>query len=333
MVSDSRHGADRGALAAGFAALLVPALALAGAGGFALQRALFSNAASAADRAQVAVRSCPGQQVVGELHGGDRVFVIGISAKPTGWLLIRNPQQPSEHWWIDSRFVNTDSPVSGLPTVSCGHQVPLAAGGTSGIATVSAPASTSRAAAPTGSARRSASGSPPSTARPRSPHPATTPAPTSRHGGAPSTPATTAPATTASSSPGTTAPPSTPKSTPDPSPTPAPILGAATAKPTDIWEVDSGSTCTNSPGEPTSSEISVMAQDASQVTLSWNVGPTPRSEAMQRTGDTWTAVLGPFHQGTVSSPTQIVVSVVATGPGGSTRASTTVTLNNCVSFG
>ncbi len=314
------YSGERGAISLGAAALLLPAILVGGVGGYALQHTLSGgdSSTSGSVHGEAAVYPCPGAGVVNQVHDGDRVFVIGVNDQDGDWLLIRNPEQTSEHWWIQQRYVRPDSSVADLPKVGCDDTVTEAAGPLGATATPkpsakpsitptdSASTTTTPTASATAGATTSASQEPGGSTSTHTSHPA--PHPTkSTHTPKPSHhPTTAAPTTT---------------------PTPAPNVTGLSASDTNIWERWNDSSH-YSCGKPSTSSISATATNTTSATMSWR-GAASGSTSMTRQGDTWGAVLGPFDQTTVSSNKSLTVTVTAKGPGGTDHRSTSVTLHDC----
>lgn len=64
----------------------------------------------------VPIYSCPGDGVVGSLHRGDRVLIIG---QADGWLAVRNVRGSGEVVYVEGRHVVADADTSGLPRRDC----------------------------------------------------------------------------------------------------------------------------------------------------------------------------------------------------------------------
>lgn len=64
----------------------------------------------------VPIYSCPGDGVVGSLHRGDRVLIVG---QADGWLAIRNVRGSGEIVYVEAHHVVPDGDTSGLPRRNC----------------------------------------------------------------------------------------------------------------------------------------------------------------------------------------------------------------------
>lgn len=278
--------------------LAVAGVVTAGAVGVALGTSgaidLFDDGAAPAtvEAGAVEYRSCPDGAVLGRLRGGDRVFLTGRD-ESGAWMEVRSPVDQVERVWVRADVVDPDATVD-LPVAGCDGEE-LTATGPGVVVTTSTTSTTVEGEEP-------------------APEETTT--------------TTAAPGPTPTQPPGPG--PTTPTTQPPPPP-PAPVIGTIGRSNTTIWERwadGSNYSCS----QPSSSTISVQVSGATSATVSWNIGPQPRSSVMTRQGDYFFGQLGPFAETTLSAPpssTSITVTVTASGPGGSAQRSTTVTLNDC----
>lgn len=99
----------------------------AGAVGYAVFGADGSSAGSAAGAVAaggavrpVAAYDCPGGAELSTLKGGDRVFMVGrADHEDRGWVQLRNPEVPTEMWWMPEEAVDADDSLDDLPETSC----------------------------------------------------------------------------------------------------------------------------------------------------------------------------------------------------------------------
>lgn len=242
--------------------------------------------------------ACPNRDALGTLSPGDRVFLTGQDGSGD-WVEVRSPAG-SAPVWVRAELVAPDDTVD-LPEVEC-DQGAAPTDPTDTTTTVPGATTTSTEPGATTTTEPGAT---------------TTTTDDSTTTSTPTTP-TTRPNT------GSTTPQTTPQTT-TPA-TPAPSIGPLSRSQTTI--VEQGAGC---PGAA-SSTISSSISGATSATLSWNVGPQPRSKAMQRQGSNFSAVLGPFGLDAVDSPpnsTTVTVTITATGPGGTRTRTTTVSLVDC----
>lgn len=317
------------------AAPLVAALAVTG---FVVQRATSDDATAAValpdNRFAAPVVACPGGPTVDRLHNGDRIFAIGVHDDADGWLLIRNPTDPAEHWYIEARWVSADASTDDLPEIACDDPVPddVPGEGTE----LAAPAEDTTTTEPdestttsTSSSTTTAAPDQTTTTRP-GPGPTPDPGPSPGPGPGPNPD----PGPTPNTDPGPVPDPG-----PDPDPTPpAPTIGRLFAAQPDIAEkwTDSG------PCAPpaTSTIVAEAVTNATSVTMSWS-GAATGSAALKLVGNNWAAKVGPFPFTTIGdgNPTDnrssapIHITVTATGPGGSVSRTTSVTLHDCAYLG
>ncbi len=156
------------------------------------------------------------------------------------------------------------------------------------------------------------------------PDESTTTAPTSETTSTTSTTTTTAPkVTTTTRRQGTT---TTTTSTTTSTTAPPPSISNVVRSPTQIIEQYDGGSC----GGVNVSDIEATGANATSMTMSWAAGPQSGSVTMAKSGSTFTAAFGPFPKETIASATaSIVITLDATGPGGTATRQTSVTLKNC----
>lgn len=298
---------DSGAGGLGMVALLLPAVMAAGVGGFVLQRAVSDDGAAAVElpdnRYAAPVLACPGDPAVSELHNGDRIFAIGVHDELDGWLLIRNPVDPSEHWYIESRWVTADTATDELPEVGCDDPVPVDDGDGSEVAvgpddstTTTDPNESTTTTDPEDSDESTTTTTGPTN---------TTPGPTTPTTQKPNTPTTQTTQTTAA---------------PD---TTQPTVGNLDRQHALIREPNNtGEFCDL--GLPTSTIVSATVTDAGglqSVTLRWSYGGHSWSTPMTLSNGVWRATLGPAPANIVTSGSSVNSnwSVRATDNAGNTR--------------
>lgn len=332
MVRRVRGPRERGAI--GFVGALVSASVLvASAGvGFAVQRVVVDDEPAAlpsVGRVPVPAHPCPGGPEVGTVHHGDRVFAVGVHEELDGWLLIRNPAIPTEQWWVEHRFVQTDGPTGDLPSVTCeGTPVPTESGvdlAAGDVSSTTAPppddvdGEESTTTEPEDLESTSATG-PQSTSDPSAPNPpgpgtsstttteprSSTTAPSRR-----TTTTTTRPPTTT-----TTRPPTTTTAAKD---TSGPSLSVSRSA-AEIWETEPGF-CT---GLAKASTISASATDPSgvaSVRATWSVGNLNENKSLA----SGSAQFGPYPGDTVAHNAQetVIVTVTATDTAGNSTVRTT----------
>jgi hypothetical protein len=101
-------------------AIAVVSLTL-GVGGFWFTHRPADRGASASAVGTVDLFTCPHANAnatsIGQLHGGDRVWLIGISEQR--WGVIRRPGQPELTAWAPLAMLRTDATVGDLPEVRC----------------------------------------------------------------------------------------------------------------------------------------------------------------------------------------------------------------------
>ena len=250
------------------------------------------------------LRPCPGLDPVAALTGGDRVFLTGRS-DDGAWLQLRSPFDEDDRLWIDAALVTGDDSVEGLPVAGCGD-VELAITLPDGSEVIVTPSTTT-------------------TTVPGETTTTTEPGETTTTGATVPGQTTTPPVATTQPPVATTAPPQTTTTT---TTIPAPTIGTITRTPNSIierWDV-APNTCAG----PKTSTISAPVSGATTVTMSWNVGPQPRSKPMTIQGGTASANLGSFNETVAPNVnTTITVTITATGLGGQTTRQTTVLLEDC----
>jgi hypothetical protein len=104
-------------------AIVIGAIILGGAlVGLALERTGFyspiGEPAVAAGLYEVPFYFCPGEDAMGEVHGGDRVFITGKTAD-AGWLELRAPNNVQSRIWVESRYITEDADLGGIPETDC----------------------------------------------------------------------------------------------------------------------------------------------------------------------------------------------------------------------
>lgn len=334
-------GGDRGIGAFVVIGVLFPVV-FGAAGGFALQRAISDDGQPAAaelpaNRFAAPVHDCPDDPRVADVHNGDRVFAIAVHDELDGWLLIRNPIDPTVRWWIESRHVSTDEAIDGLPQVGCGEPIPeremdevtSASDETSTTTEPEAnaePEEDEEEEEDDESSTTSVAGQVTGTSGPAS----TTSSPDDRTTTTQVTTTTTRPrtrptTTTTTTRPTTTTTRPTTTTTTSPPDTTGPSLSISRS-PADIWEQFEG-LCT---GKAKSATLSATASDPSgvaSVQATWSVGNHHESKSL--TGGS--ASFGPYAYGTVAGGEQVSVQVTVTavdGNGNSTVKSTSVTVHS-----
>jgi hypothetical protein len=246
--------------------------------------------AGAVTRSALAYYLCPATGAAGELHDGDRVLVTGVD-ESGDWLQVRDPASLDRRVWVQREYVDPDRELE-VPVADCSTEV-----------------RSFESADPAPTTTTTETTLPSETTEPEVPEETTTTTSPATTTTAPTTTTTTAPTTTT-----TTAP--------------APVIGAITRSPATIIEdwVGYPGTCNG----PTTSSISVPISNASSATMSWNVGPQPRSTSMSAQGGVFSAILGPFDETVVASGNvTITVTITAVGPGGQATKQTTVRLDDC----
>jgi hypothetical protein len=300
----------------------IGAVAAAGAVGLALGYTgtlSFSRGAEASvSTGSLTYFACPNTGALGAFSSGDRVYLTGQD--DTGeWVQVRSPEDSTARVWIRSESVGPDEQVD-LPVAGCSTEIGEFALG-------DAPSTTTTEVVE----------EEPEDEEPVPDEPDQGPT-TTVPGTTPTVPPTIAPTTTAppttvppTTAPSTTVPPTTTTSTTAPAPTIGPVSRSAPS----IYEEDEPGTCTNVVNSVTTSTIQAALTNATSAFLTWS-GVVQGSKPMSLQGGTATAVLGPFGQNAITSAPwarTLTVTIVATGPGGQSSASTTVTLNDCVGFG
>lgn len=290
------------------AAAAVGGIAVAGVAGYAMAASdtidVLGEGTAQVPDATAAYYACPDEAAIGELHRGDRVFITG-QTEDGSWLEVRSPIDLLDRAWVQASIVTPDASVD-LPVVECGltdEELALATGEV--VVDTTTTTSTSTSTTVVGETTTTTAATTTTTAEPQS---------------EPNVPPTTPP-TVPPTNPQT--PPTVPSTTA--APAPAPTLGTISRSETTIWE-DWASVCAS---RDHTSLISVPVQNATSVTLQWNVGPQPRSKPMSVQGGVASAHLGPFDETAVDDPTVVTVTVRAVGAGGQTTRQTTVTLQDC----
>jgi len=105
------------------AALAAGALVVSGGIGLAVGVAGAGENGPGEERAVVALHTCPGEEVVGELRSGDRVWLTGRS-RDGDWLELRDPLDPTLRRWLPAALVDGDGADDELEVVEdCGETV------------------------------------------------------------------------------------------------------------------------------------------------------------------------------------------------------------------
>jgi hypothetical protein len=250
----------------------------------------------------LAYYACPNLGAVGQFHSGDRVYVTGIDESGE-WLQVRAPHDLDDRAWVQREYVDPDEDFEA-PLATCNAEV-------GELALADGPTPTTTTTEPGDEEPDEAD----------EPEPTTTTAPATTTTAATTT-TTAPPATTTTTAPTTTTTTTAPTTTTTTAP--APVIGAIDRNPATITE---DFACAGA----TTSTISVTIDHATAATMSWSVGSSAGSVQMSRSGSTFSAVLGPFGEHVVDGPAylDILVTVTASGPGGSANRSTSVRLNDC----
>ncbi|MEI8237998.1 MAG: hypothetical protein WCI22_01125, partial [Actinomycetota bacterium] len=74
---------------------------------------------------------------IGQLHSGDRVWLIGVSQQR--WGIIRRPGQPTASAWAPLAMLHTDATTGDLPEVRCNVDPATLVATTSTTTTTTAP--------------------------------------------------------------------------------------------------------------------------------------------------------------------------------------------------
>lgn len=233
------------------------------------------GAAAAVPLTSAPLWRCPDGAVVGRLTGGDRVLLTGRSDDGV-WLELRSPSDLSARVWIAADVVDADAVTDDLPVADCPAE-PL----TVAVPVDPATPTPSSTTAPTASTTTS------------TPSVSTTTGPTTTTKPVPTTSTATAPTST------TAAPTST---TPPPADTTGPSITNAGANPATVWTLEQ-------PGVPCPAEqriwttvLSATVSDSGGVAsarVDWSVNGRSGTVAMNATGSTWRATLGPFAADTL----------------------------------
>lgn len=280
---------DRGATQ--LAALAIVAAVGLGGGvvGYGAQQALDDDSApqpvvleAGEARGAIVAFDCPGGEAVGELQGGDRVYLTGVHAEEEGWVRTRNPLTTDEVWWITDEQLEPDADLDQLDEVGCGDPSELPADdGTDEIAA----AETTTTAPPD---------QPPGTViveTPEGPQSVVVQPDRPRPGTGENTSPTPAPDTSG----------------------PTLSVSIATGDPTwpdEIYETFPA-TCAGRPKEAT---LTVNVSDpsgVSQVRATWTVGNAAENRFLGG-GSTRTTVIGPYDYLTVPANQQQLVTVTVT---------------------
>ncbi|MCP3936277.1 MAG: hypothetical protein GY708_13005 [Actinomycetia bacterium] len=72
---------------------------------------------------EVPFYACPGDDTVGALHGGDRVYITGKSADEQ-LLAVRAPNDVDQTVWVEARHVVADAALDSLPVTACADRMP-----------------------------------------------------------------------------------------------------------------------------------------------------------------------------------------------------------------
>lgn len=254
-------------------------------------------------RTHVAYTDCPAGSPAGGFLDGDRVLATGRSGDGA-WIEVRSPAEPGDPAWIPADAVRPDVSFADLPTSGCDTAAPLE-DTTDDTPNGPTPTTTTTLPAP-----------PPAGEDPQGV--ATDPADDTTTGEAsPDDGASDEPADEPADE-----PTDEPADQPDDEPTDdsAPEIGAASADPGVIWE--DGPVCD---GKPRTASVSAEISDDSGVasaTLTWSVGNDQGEIAMERSGATWSATVGPFDEDTIRYTTSepIVLTVSATDEAGNTSS-------------
>lgn len=243
--------------------------------------------------------ACPGEQPIGELRSGDRVFLTGRDASGE-WVEVRAPEDVAIPVWVRAEVVDPDGDAD-LPEVDC--ELTEAALGATTTTTAPDEESVPDETTTTTVAEDE---------EPGDGEPTPTTAPT-----------TAPPVTTPTSQPGPPPPTSTTQ------PPPPPVIGTINRSHTEIYEADPPGSCYSALNAPVSALVSAAIPNATSATLSWSIDGQPGSTSMQRSGSTFSARFGEFGPSTVNSTVTVTVTVTATGPGGTDTRSTSIRLHNC----
>jgi hypothetical protein len=243
----------------------------------------------------VPVYACPGEGEAGTLFRGDRVLITGQSGD---WVAVRNVRNANERVFVRADFVDPDADISGLPEENCDDTGTLTLAGVPVDTTTTNPPDTTTTTVAPGTTTTTTvpPGSTTSTTSTTTTPPSTTT----------STSTTTPPSTTTSTStttlPPTTTTTTTTTTTPASDDTP-PNIANGNVTPGQIWEQDgvvSGFMLTCDPSTQRQATISAFATDnvgVTSVTATWSDPFGNQSVTMSRSGDTYTATIGPYAAG------------------------------------
>ena len=253
------------------------------------------STAATVDINAVPVYACPGEGEVGTLFRGDRVLITGRSGD---WVAVRNVRGSNERVFVRADYVDPDADISGLPEENCDDAgmltlagVPIDATATTPpdtATTTVAPGTTTTTTVPPGSttSTTSTTATPPSTTTSTS---TTTLPPTTTSTSTTTLPPTTTTTTTSTTTTTTQAPDTTP-----------PNIANGNVTPGQIWEQDGlGISCpANTPRDATITAFVTDNVAVTSVTATWTDPLGNQSVPMTRSGDTYTATIGPYAAGT-----------------------------------
>lgn len=268
-------------------------------------------------RVAVAAYACPDGTQAGVLHGGDRIYVVGRGeGDDDGWLQIRNPHDLDGRWWVEASALQADGDTSGVPVAKCSpNDDPRAAEREAERAAAKGSSTTAPGEVP--ATDGSTTTAPDASTVPGSPTTRPSTRPTS-----PSTAGSTQPQSTTS----TTAPPNSTTTAPKPKPS----FGSLKASPSTIRERYTDATHFSC-GFDSTSDITVNVSNATTATLRWSSPAGSGNKPMTKSGNKFSAELGPFPPGNpYDADRYINVWVSAVGPGGSAdSAHISVILKDC----
>lgn len=330
-LSRRRATGDRGATQLA-AVAIVGAVALGGgAVGYGAQQALGDDDSAPEpvvieadeERGSIATFDCPDGEMIGELHGGDRIYLTGVHEETDGWVRTRDPLSPETIWWIGDERLVADSNLDDLPEVGCDDPDELPEdesddGGGDEVAaadtTTSAPPDTT----PSTVLVETPQGPQVVIVQPGQPLPPNVASGGGSSGG--STGGNTGGNTGGGGGPTPTQPPDTT----------GPSLSVSIS-PHDIWEQDGVVICpANYPRQATVTANVSDASGVAQVRATWTVGNVNENKILSG-GAVRTAPIGPYPYHTVVSSSQptITVNVTATdNAGNSTVRSATFVLHS-----
>ena len=267
----------------------------------------------------VSSRICPAGAEVGQLHRGDRIYLTGVD-ESGGRVELRSPQNLDERVWMQTAYVTADDTLDDLPVVSCGlaeYQLALPGGQTVDVTTTTTTTLPEASTTTVDEQAASTTTSPTPTTRPTTTVPPRPP----RRRRPPKVPATTTtkPTTTTTTKPTTTTTTKPTTTTTSTTTIPKPVIGTPSRSATTIKERYSDGSDYDC-GVP-DVEHQRRGVRRTSVTMSWDVGPQPRSTSMSDQGGVWLATLGPFAETTVpyTTSTTVHVTISAKGPGARPR--------------